>query len=349
MSGTGRGPGTYTAQPGMPMLSQGFQTIQTSGETAAPSIGFYNHITTDFLTNSFQTLSLNDEPTRILVGCYVAAVNNNNYSEINKIYEELKHRLNGERFGRKTPVENTHYESLRNYYSGISGHLLAQQYNQLHEKILSHVQNVPARILDIPSDDLLTLCVLYSLLSDNPPPYSVHSSSVRVTPYDSTNIKQSQPSAFSSIIIDSPRTFLPIPPHQELRKSPYNETGNAATTLLKQENTNISALLSLHDDYCHPVASNKSSPITQTAFERHCGEKPITLTKDGVTIYDSEIEEHKFSTHEQLKLIYSAMTKIRIQSRADDPDHVKEAAEQAAIRATAILHLLKLKEKEGDN
>ncbi|CAF3974897.1 unnamed protein product [Rotaria sordida] len=349
MSSIGRGSGTYTSPSNMQMLPQEFQTIHTSAATVAAPIGFHGHITTNLLTNSFQNLSLSDESNRVLVSHYMAAVNSNNYVERNLISEELKHRLDGERFGRKTSEENARYESLRSCYSSQSVQFIQQQYKHLHDKIGAHVQDMLPRILDISADDLLTLCVLYTLLPGNPPSYSAYSFSHHNTPHDSTTLRQNQPSAFRPIVPDLPYRFPSTSPYQEFRKSPYNEIENATTTAFKQGNTTMSALLSLHDDYCHPASSNKSSSTPQSTFERHCGEKTITLTKEGATIYDSELDEYKFSTYEQLKLIYSAMIKMRVQPEDDDADHIKKAAEQATIRATAILHLLKLKEKENEN
>ncbi|CAF3874103.1 unnamed protein product [Rotaria sp. Silwood1] len=349
MSSIGRESGTHTSPPNMTTLPKEFQTIHTSNTTEAPPIGFHGHITTDLLTNSFRNLSLSDESNGVLVSYYMDAVNFNNYVERNLISEELKHRLDGERFGRKTPEENTHYESLRSYYLSQSVQFVQQQYKHLHDTIGSYVQDVPARILDISSYDLLTLCVLYTLLPGNPPPYSTYSSSHHNTVYNSTSLRQNQPSTSRPIVSDLPNTFLSASPHQEFRNTPYNEIENATTTAFKQGNTTMTELLSLHDDYCRPAPSNKSSLIPQSTFERHCGEKTITLTKEGATIYDSEIDVYKPSTYEELKLIYSAMIKMRVQAKDDDADHIKKAAEQANIRAIAVLHLLKLKEKENEN
>ena len=299
------------------------------------------------MTNRFQSLSLDEHPTRFLVSCYDDAVQSHNSYEISRISEELKRRITGEKYGRPTNEEVQHYHAIESEYAHASLDILQYYYTQLRDQIAHFIQNEPRRLLTVPAGDLLRISVLYSLIQDK-------SSNTGSSPFQP--IRSSYPthsnspiSSFSSHVsaatpalsgVSTPLSKLYGSQHdllrptpvgtQPLRRSPFSDREQDP---VDDPDSSSAQLFAMHKEH---INNNR-----QAQLRRRCGIRHIDFkTDEEAATFDRVIEEYQSLGSNEIKLLYDNMVKTLIEPSPQDSPQVKVTATQQIIRLSALRHLM---------
>lgn len=286
------------------------------------------------LTNQFQSLSLEEQTTRSLVGSYEDARQSHKTYEMSRIDEELKRRMTGEKYGRPTNEEVHHYHAIESEYAHANLDALQHHYTQLRDHIAQYIQTEPRRLLDVPPGDLLRISVLYSLVHDK-------SSNTRSSPFQPirnlypTHTQSPTPPGFSASLPTHYRSqhnlLQPTPGRiqpQRLSPSPNREQDPV------EDFTSSSAqLFAMHKEH---VDSGR-----QAKLRRRCGTKSIDFkTDEEAAAFDCAIKEYQDLGSNEMKLLYDSMANTLVEPLPQDSLQVKAAAAQIIIRLSALRHLM---------
>ena len=255
--------------------------------------------------------------------------------------------MTGEKYGRPTNEEVQRYHTIESEYTHANLDALENYYTQLRDHISYYIGNEPRRLLDVPSDDLLRISVLYSLVHDkshavrsspfrpihSPYPSHVQSSATSFSSYVSAATPAS--SGFSTPLSkrhDSYNNLLQPTPGgiQPHRTSPYQ---HSELDSVDDFTSSAAQLFAMHKEH---VDNGR-----QAKLRRRCGTKNIDFkTDEEAATFDRVIEEYQGLGTNEIKLLYDSMVKTLIEPSLQDSPQVKAAAAQHIIRVSALRHLM---------